>query len=95
METIFYLLFIITGIVTGWILRGCMDRRTDDRGGIIGFSSLDDAGGTEHAIVEITNTIERAKRTNEAATETIKKMQELLHNIRDNHIDDGSSPVFN
>lgn len=95
METIFYLLFIIIGIVTGWILRGCMDRRTDDRDGIIGFSSLDDDGGTEHAIDEITSTIERAKRTNEAATETIKKMQDLLHNIRDNHTDDGSGPVFN
>ena len=95
METIFYLLSTIIGIATGWILRGCMDRRTDDRDGITGFSSLDDDGGTEHAIVEITNTIERAKRTNEAATETIKKMQELLHNIRDNHIDDGSGPVFN
>jgi hypothetical protein len=94
-ETIFYLLFTIIGIITGWILRGCVGRRTDDRDGIIGFSSLNDDGGTEQAIVEITSTIEQAKRTNEAATETIKKMQDLLHNIRDNHTDDGGGPVFN
>lgn len=95
MEAIFYLLFAIFGLVTGWFLRGCMDRGTDDRDGIIGFSSLDDDDSTKRAITEITDTIEQAKRTNEAATETIKKMQDLLHNIRDNHTNDGGGLVFN
>lgn len=95
MEAIFYLLFAIFGIVTGWILRGRMDRGTDGRDGIIGFSSLDDNDGAERPIAEITNTIEQAKRTNAAATETIKKMQDLLHNIRDNHNNDGRGVVFN
>lgn len=95
MEAIFYLLFAIFGLVTGWFLRGRMDRGTDDRDGIIGFSSLDDDDGAERPTAEITSTIEQAKRTNEAATETIKKMHDLLHNIRDNHTNDGGGFVFN
>lgn len=94
MEAIFYFLFALIGIITGWILRGCVDRRTDGQHGGVCFSGIGDSGESIRTIDQLEKTIEGAERANQAATQTIEKMQELLHSVRNgnDHTRDNNLP---
>lgn len=82
METIFYFMFTLLGLITGWILRGCMDRRTDVQHGDVRLSSIGDSEESSRTADRLERTIEGAERTNHEAAQTIEKMQELLHSVR-------------
>lgn len=82
METIFYFMFTLLGLVTGWILRCCMDRRTDVQPGDIRLPGVGDSEESGRTVDRLEKTIEGAERTNHAAAQTIEKMQELLHGVR-------------
>lgn len=93
MEAIFYFLFALIGIITGWVLRGCMDRRTDDQHGGARFTGVEDSEESIRAIDRLERTIEGAERTNQAAVQTIEEMQELLHSVRSNNSNAGNNNV--
>lgn len=90
METIFYFMLTLLGLITGWILRGHMDRRTDDQHGDVylpGVGDSEESGGTAD---RLERTIKGAERTNHEAAQTIEKMQELLHSVRCDNDHSGS-----
>jgi hypothetical protein len=89
-ETIFYFMFTLLGLITGWILRGHMDRRTDDQHGDIHLSCVGDGEEPSRTGDRLEKTIEGAERTNHEAAQTIEKMQELLHSVRRNNDHTGS-----
>lgn len=82
METIFYFMFTLLGLITGWILRGHMDRRTDDQHGDVCLPGVGDSEEPSRTVDQLERTIEGAERTNHEAAQTIEKMQELLHGVR-------------
>lgn len=82
METIFYFMFTLLGLITGWILRGHVDRRTDDQHGDVCLPGVGDNEESSRTVDRLEKTIEGAERTNHAAAQTIEKMQELLHSVR-------------
>lgn len=90
METIFYFMFTLLGLITGWILRGHMDRRTDDQHGDVRFSGIGDSEKPSRTVDRLEKTIEGAERTNHAAAQTVEKMQELLHGVRRDNDHTGS-----
>ena len=90
METIFFFFFTLLGLITGWILRGCMDRRTDVQHGDVCLSGVGDSKESSRTVDRLEKTIEGAERTNHEAAQTIEKMQELLHSVRCNNDHTGS-----